>query len=108
MPTGDGLQGRGNSWHGFGHWPGSCWWCKRSSRARVTAPKGSASDTGHWPGDHHRHLLAKHHELKALAHATGAAIEALNLRITRTPRQFVAYALRHGLGDLNAPPPVAE
>jgi hypothetical protein len=61
-------------------------------------------------GDHHRHLLAKHHELKdlALARATGAAIEALNLHITRTPRQFVAYALRHGLGDLNAPPPVAE
>jgi DNA-binding GntR family transcriptional regulator len=61
-------------------------------------------------GDHHRDLPAEHRELKelALARDAGAAIEALNLHITRTPRQLVAYGLRHGLGDFNGPPSSAE
>jgi DNA-binding GntR family transcriptional regulator len=61
-------------------------------------------------GDHDRDLLAEHRELKdlALARDAGAAIEVLNLHITRTPRELVAYGLRHGLGNLDGPSPSAE
>jgi DNA-binding GntR family transcriptional regulator len=57
-------------------------------------------------GDQYRDLVGEHRELKdlALARNAGAAVEALNVHITGAPRQLVAYAHRHHLGDLNGPP----
>ena len=57
-------------------------------------------------GDDHCDLLAEHRELKdlTLARDADAAIEAQKVHITKTPNQFVALGLRHGLGDMTRPP----
>jgi DNA-binding GntR family transcriptional regulator len=56
--------------------------------------------------DRHRDLVAEHRTLKdlALARDADAAVEALAHHINRAPSQLIAYADRHGLGDLTAPP----
>jgi DNA-binding GntR family transcriptional regulator len=57
-------------------------------------------------GDTHRDLAAEHRELKelTLARDTETAIAALTYHINRAPNELIAYAHRHGLGELAAPP----
>jgi hypothetical protein len=57
-------------------------------------------------GDHHRDLAAEHRESKdpSLASNAGHAIEALTYDINGAPSELIAYAHRHGLGDLSGPP----
>jgi DNA-binding GntR family transcriptional regulator len=57
--------------------------------------------------DRQRDLAAEHRQLKdlTLARAADAAIEALTYHIKGAPERLIAYARKHGLDDLNTPPP---
>jgi DNA-binding GntR family transcriptional regulator len=57
--------------------------------------------------DRQRDLAAEHRQLKDLALARDAdgAIEVLTHHIKGAPERLIAYARKHGLDDLNTPPP---
>jgi hypothetical protein len=57
--------------------------------------------------DRQRDLAAEHRQLKDLTLARDAdgAIEALTYHIKGAPERLIAYARKHGLDDLNTPPP---
>jgi len=57
-------------------------------------------------GDPDRDVAGEHRKLKdlTLARDTDAAIEALTYHINRAPSELIAYAHRHGFGELTAPP----